>query len=424
MATMMDDRDGLEVAVEEREAWKRRLTITVAPERVARARERELRKVRDSVKLKGFRKGRVPPQVIEQRYGPLVDERTVNSLVSDAYRQALEGEALEPVGEPTFGQVRYEPGESLTFQVELEVMPDIRLQRVGGFRIRRPEFALEEGEVRDVIERLREERAVWEPVERGPEEGDRVSVRIARRGEEGEADETPEGRAYRFELGAGYAIPEVEEAIRSLEAGGSGEFEVTFPEDFDDPEMAGKTQTLRIELQEVKSRRLPALDDQFASEVGDFDSLGALEDAIREDLVRHKERESRDAVRDRIVDALIEANPFEVPRAMVDRYLERVIDAPEDADPEQLENARRSLRPAAERQIKRHLILEHLIEREGLEATDEELEDRVRETAERRGTEPRRLRQRLAREKGLETLRNQIAVEKVFGYLESLSEIE
>lgn len=441
-----ESSSGLDVAVEEREAWKRRLTIKVAPERVARVRRRELQKLRKNVRLKGFRKGKVPERVIEERFGPAVEERTVRALIDEAFRQALDVESLQPLGDPSFGDVQYDPGKSLTFQVEFEIMPEVRLERVGGFRLERPDVDVSDREVDEMLQRLRNERAVWQPADRKPEEGDLVSVRIARLGEatggegeredgEGEvegaagepaeaASEPAEARPYRFELGEGYAIPGVEEAILTLSPGEKGEFDVTFPEDFDDQEMAGATRRLRIELVDVKEKRLPDLDDQFAQDVGDFESLAALRDAILEDLRRHGEEEVEDAMRRRLIDNIVDANPFEVPAAMVERYLDQVIDAPEEADPEQIQSARRELRPTVERQIKHQFLLDTLIEREGFEATEEEVEARIDEIAERRGVTTAEARKRLGRQKGMDEVRRRIAVEKVFDWLLSQSTVD
>ncbi|MFQ5678945.1 MAG: trigger factor [Gemmatimonadota bacterium] len=410
----------VEVAMEEPEAWKRRLTITVPQERVRRARNRERTKLAKSARLKGFRKGKVPAGIIEERFGPLLEQRTVQVLLAEAYHQALDQRGLQPIGDPSFGDVQYDPDRSFTFQVELEVLPELHLERLGGFRIRRPPVEVSEEEVEEALGRLRKERGVWQPVERSPEDGDLVSVLIARLDEEGGAKPRP----YRFEIGAGYAIPEVEAAIRTLSPGQAGEFRVSFPAEFDDPELAGATRTLRIEVQGVKERRLPELDDELASEVGEFDTLEELRSALREDLARHAESAGEEKVRDRLIDSIVEANPFEVPPAMVERYLDGLIEAPEGADPEQVATARDSLRPAAELGIKRQLILDTLAEREGLEATEEELRARIAELAERRGERPEELRRRLGREKRLPGLRRQITVEKVFEHLKNQSTVE
>lgn len=412
------DSGPFEIAVEEDAAWKRKLTITVAPEHVAATRRRESKKLARKVRIKGFRTGKVPPRVIEERYGPAIDERALTALMNEGFQTAVRTHALNTIGEPAVGQVRYDPGESLTFQVEVEIMPEVRLGRTGGFRIKRPTTAFDEREVGQLIDGMRADHAVLEPVERSPEDGDVVSVRIRTEEEDDGAE------PYRFELGAGYAIPDVEQAIRSLEPGGSGEFDITYPDDFSDTELAGTTKRVQVELIDVKAKRLPELDDDFAREISEFDTLEALREAVTVDLERHREREADEAVRERLIDSLIEANAFEVPPSLVARYLDRVIEAPEDADPEQVESARETLAPAIERQIKKDLILDRLIESEGLAASDEEVEERVAALAENSGLTPAEARKRLAREKSLDSLRRRIALDKAFDLLLSQSTIE
>ncbi len=409
---------GLEVEIEEGEAWRRRLRITVSPARVATTRSREKERLARSVRLKGFRPGRIPSEVVEQRFGPAIDDRTIRRLVEDAYREAIEGHDLHPVGEPEIADVEYQEGESLSFEAEFEIVPELRLDRTSGFRIDQPPVEVEDAEVERLMDRIRYDQAMWEPVERQPEDGDMVSVRIGP-----VAEPETELRPYRFELGQGRAIEGVEAAIRSLAPGESGEFEVQYPDDFDDPELAGATRELRVELDEVKQKGLPPLDDEFARSVGDFDTLEALRDAVRDDLHRHAEEEAEETVRQKLLDAIAEANPFEMPRGMVERYLDRIIEAPENADRERVEQARRQVYPSAERHLRRQLILDRLLEEGEYDATEEELDARLAELGEKRGIEPRDLRRRLQRDKQLDRLRRQLAVEKVFEELKRRSNL-
>lgn len=417
---MVTETARVEVAVEEPEAWKRRLTVTVPQERVTRARDRECRKLAKSARLKGFRQGKVPVQVIEQRFGPLLEQRTVQRLLQEAYLQALKQQELQPIGEPKFGDVQYDPGRSFTFQVELEILPELRLDRVSGFRVQRPEVDVSEADVEATLEGLRKQRAVWRPVDRPPTEGDQVAFSITRLDDADNAKPRP----YRLELGAVYIIPEVESAIRGMSPGHGEEFDITFPEDSEDPELAGATRRLRIELMDVKEAQLPEVDDEFARDVGELETLEELTTAIREDLQRHAERDAEDTVRNALTQEIIEANAVEVPPAMVARYLDDIIKAPEDADREQVESARDSLRPAALLQIKRHLVVDALAEREGLEATDQDLTEKIEQLAERSQKKPDEIRRRLHRDKRLEELRRQITAEKVFEYLKSQSTVE
>lgn len=399
----------------------KRLQISVDGAHVAATRRKEAKKLGKTVRIKGFRKGKVPPHVLEDRYGPAIDERTLTALVNEGYREALEREDIQPVGDPIVSDVSYEAGSSLSYAVEVEVMPELALERTAGFRVERPTFTVGDSDVDEILENMRGDHAVLEPVERRPADGDVVSVTI--RPAVGEGDEQPEERPYRFELGAGYAIPDVEDAIRTLEPGTDGRFEVRYPDDFGSSELAGATRDLVIRLVDVRQKRLPEIDDDFAAQVGDFDTLDELRTAIRDDVAAHREREADDAVREKLIDEILGANPFEVPPSLVTRYLERVIDAPEDADPERVEEARRNVRPAVVRQIKRDLVLEHVIEERGLETTKEELDARIAEIAANQGLEPLDVRQRLAREKQLDQLRHRMAVDKAFAFLLEGSEV-
>lgn len=421
-STKQTRAERFEIAVETEAPCVRRVRITVEPSHVAATRRREGKKVGRSVRMKGFRKGKVPPRVIEERYGPEIDERTVTALVNEGFREAVRTHELHTVGDPAVDDVRYEAGESLSFSVDIEVMPEITLERIGGFRVTRPEVTVGDTDIDEILEGMRAERAVLEPVERVPETSDIVSVRI--RPVDAGADGDDEGKPYRFELGAGYAIPDVETAILHLTPGGSGTYDVSYPSDFGNEKLAGSTRALEIELIDVKAKRLPDLDDEFAREVGDFDSLDELREAVEGDLIRHREGEADGAVREQLLDAVLDANAFEVPPSLVSRYLDRVLEAPEDADPDQLREARESVRPAVERQIKRDMVIDRLIQDHDAEPSREDVEERLREIGERNGLSVSEIRQRLAKEKRLDGLRREMAVGRVFDVLIEGSEIQ
>ena len=441
--------DPIDVAVEELEAWKRRLTITVDAKRVLQARARERKKLSKKLRLKGFRAGKVPTHIVEQRYGELVDQRTVQSLVEDAYREAVRRQSLDPIGAPEFGQVNYSQGENLTFQVDVEIMPILNLKRTGGFKISRPEVSVADDEVDGVLQRLREERGVWEPSETPPEEGDLVAVRITNLDDAASAgspegssapsagagaaakdtgpDEADGGELYRFPLGGGYAIEDVEKAVRTLSPSESGTFSVRFPDDFGDTAMAGQTRRLEIDLVESKRRRLAPLDDDFASQVGEFETLEDLRRQIREDLLKHQQEESEQRVRDEILDSIVEANPFEVPDSLVEGYLDRILGsdraAAETPEAEAAE-ARRSVRPIAQQQLKRELVLERLIQDLGIEVSDAQVDAHIATNAERRGVDAKELRRQWLRQGGLESVRRRVVIDGAFEHLEGLSTVE
>lgn len=414
----------LKIDVEEPRTTARRLRITVPADRIERERESVAERVARGVQLPGFRKGKVPAHVLRQRFGATIERETVERIVDEAYREAVQEKGFEPVGEASVDNVDYSPGEDLTFDVEFEVQPEIGLDRVGGFKIEVEKPTVDEEEVDRVLERLRDEQAVWRPVEEGrPEPGDRVLVRMHPVTED-EAEEA-EPREYQIVLGKDQAIPDVEEAIRTLGPGEAGEFTIQIPREGEPPE-SGETEAhrVRIHLDEVHRAELPELDDEFAQDLGDFEDLDELRARIRQDLESEAASESERAVRTQLIERIAEANPFDVPDAMVERYLDQLLQGQEGADAEQLAQARQSARPMAERAIKRMLIVDRLAEEHGLRATEDELDVRVEEIARANDRPVGQIWAQLQKSGRLRALEDEMTEAKVFEYLKSQSTIE
>ena len=417
----------LKVAVDEPGAWARRLTITVPAERVSRERRAVARSISRSARLPGFRKGHVPDAVLERHYGATISQRVVERLIERAYREALSEHGLEPISEAAVGRIDYDEGADLTFDVEFDVRPAIELARTGGFTVKRPSIPVTDDEVERVIERLREEQAEWHDVTaESPREGDSAFVRITPIGEDDSEGHT---RGYEIALGRDQALPDVEAAIRSLEPGATGEFLVRAPETAGDPaasEGVQPSEERRIRLELVAARRpeRPEADDAFAQALGDFRTLEELRARVREDLASEAQRESARILNQRLIEGLIEANAFEVPKTMVDRYVAGLLPASEDDDREQRAQILQAARPAAERAIKRMLILERLAETEDLGAGEEEIEARLAEIAERNNRTSAQVRGELRKAGRLDAIVDSLTEEKVFAWLAERSTIE
>jgi trigger factor len=410
----------LDVAVEVGDGWTRKLTITIPPERVGRTRAAERKRLGKRVRIKGFRRGKIPADVIEQRYRDFLDEHVRSVLVEEAYREAVDETDLRPAGAAHITNVQYAPGDRLTFQAEFEIMPAVTLDRVGGFKLERETAPVTDEEVSEILERIRSEHADWSEVERSPVDGERVSVAIEPLPEP-DSEPAGEARPYQFVLGSGQALEDVESAIKGIEPGNAGTFEITFAGEGE--EAVSETRRLHIRLDSVEEQVLPDLDDALAAKAGDFEDLAALEEAIRSDLARHHEDEGEARLRGQIMQAVIDANPFAVPHALVDRYLDEMIQAPEDADPEKVQEARKELAPLAEGRIKEQLVIDKIIERQDLHASDEEVREEIERLAEARGISTAELRRQLAREGSFESVGRNLAVEKVFEYLKGESSI-
>jgi trigger factor len=419
---MATDPSTLTIDLEEQDAWRRRLTVTVPAGTVQTERNKIIQRLGAKLKLPGFRKGRIPPHVVEQRFGGTVNQELLDKVIGEHYRQALQIESLEPISEGQLEDVKYQDREDLTFSISFDVQPVIELERLGGFTVQKPALEVADEDMDRVVERLREQNGAWIPTEGGvPEDGNLVTLQIQRL-EDGEPAGDP--RPYEIVLGDGEAIADVEEAIRTLAVDEEGDFTVTFPEDFPDEERRGEKQHLRIALQDRKIRELPEVDDDFAKSLGDFEDLAALKTRIREDLEREAQDQAEGAVRTALVENLLEANPFQVPRSMVDRYVSSVLGDTSKLDPEMVARTQESLRPEAEKTVKRILLVDRVAELEGLRATEEEIDDRVQEIADKNDVKPAQVYANLQKSGGLDSLEREIMERKVFDFLKSQSTVK
>lgn len=422
----------LKIEMEEAERWNRRLSITVPADRVQRVRTSVAAQIGRTARLPGFRKGKLPAKIIEQRFGRSIDQETLDRTIQDAYREALSEEGLAPITQGQIDNVEYEAGEPLSFDVQFEVQPVIELARTNGFSAIRPKFEVGDDEVDAVIERLRDERASWEDIEAEatPDFGDEVLVEILA----GTGEDAEEPRQYRFELGEGQAIPDVEEAIRTLTREGEGEFDVRFPDDFQDEARQGAEEHMRIRLLDASRKVLPDLDAAFANEIGEFEDIAALRARIMEDLQQDAKQRSESDVRGQLLERIIEANSFEVPASMEERYLDHVFQPNRGRGGDELENlspedeqrfaeVRDQVRPQAQQALRRMLVLERLAEQEGLRATQDEIDERIDALAARHERSPSEVYIQLEKTGQLESLEREITEDKVFAHLASQNQI-
>ncbi len=414
----------LQISVEETAAWSRKLVITVPEGRVKSERAKVAKQLSKRVKLPGFRKGKVPLSHLESRFGAEIDRQTQQKVIDAAFSEAVQAKDLDPISAPRVAKVSYDRDSELTFEVAFDIRPEIKLGRVSGFRLSRAEVTVADEEVDAQLAMLRQQQALWKPADRKPAASDSVEVTITPLEQEASEASEAEGQPYRFTLGEGRAIPDVEAAIMTLDPGGAAEFTVTFPDDFEDEEQRGKSRRLQIELKQVLEQELPTLDDEFARSLGDFEDLEALRETVAKDLLHHKEQEVEAKLDHEIIESIIQANPFEVPESMIERYLDALVGPPpEDADPDLVDRAREQARPAAEWGIKRTLIIQRVAEDEGLEATKEDVQERLQELAKRMGRQAGEVRARMAKSGELRDLERRITEEKVFAYLKEQSEI-
>ena len=422
---MANDTLDLKISIEQPAAWSRRLTITVPASRVEQERKAAVQRLAKKARIPGFRQGKVPAAVMEKRWGPAIQQDAIEKLVGEAYREAIAREGLQPITQGSIDRIDYSDGSDLTFDVAVEIRPELDLQRLGGFEVERDHPTIGTQQLDEVLDRLRGEQAVWRPLtpEETPLNGDLATVEITPRDDATEA-EPGKARRYEIVLGEGQAVPAIEDAIRTLRPGESNEFTVSLPENAEDSASPLKAHKIFIEMVEAKRPELPTLDDEFAKALGDFGSLDVLRERVRTDLEAEAERESERSVRARLIGAIAEANPFEVPDSMIDRYVEQMMPPREGADPQRVAELQQQARPMAAQALKRMLIVERVAELESLRATPDEVDARVANIAERLGRAVAEVRAQLQKSGRLAEIEDEVTEEKVFGYLKSLSTIK
>ena len=410
----------IEITPKKTDGVERLLQISVPVETVRDAEDKAARRYATRVRLPGFRPGKAPAAMIKKRFADAIRQETLESLVQEAYKEVIEREQLKLASQPHVHDVKFGENEPLTFELHFEVRPEIELARTQGFRVRRTERLVTDEQVREQIDQLREQRAAWTPVEDKPAPGDMVTVLLATADDSGAV---PEGKQYPLVLGAGQAIPGIEELIMEARPGQTIERPVKWPEDFPDEAQRSKTKTVRVTLQDVKRKTLPELDDAFAREVGDFDSMDALLKAIRDDLEANATRESESEVRQRLLDDIIGANQFDIPPSWVNQLVDAYANAYQIPDGEK-ERFATEFRPMAERQVRRDLVIDTVAERENLTATEADLDDRIAETAAKRSADPGQLYASLQKAGRLKELERSITEDKVFKWLLERNTVE
>ena len=397
----------------------RHVQITVPVETVKDAEEKAARRYASSVRLPGFRPGKAPATMVRKKFADAIRQEALEALVRDAYKEVVEKQDLKVASQPHVHDVKFEEGKPLTFELHFEIRPDLELARTAGFRVTKRKAVVTQENVRDQIESIRDQRAAWAPVEGKPLPGDMVNVEIST----GDDTTGGEARSYPLVLGAGQAIAGIEELIMEAAPGETVERPVKWPDDFPDESQRGQTKTVKVRLQDVKRKSAPDLDDAFAREVGDFDSIAALEAAVRSDLEEHARRDAEAEVRQKLVDEIIGANPFDVPPSWVRQFAENYAEAYQ-IPAEERERFATEFRSMAERQIRRDLVIETIAEREKLAATEKDIDDRLTEQAEKRGVNPGQLYAQLEKSGRLKEIERSLTEDKVFQWLLEKNEVQ
>ena len=409
----------IDIQISQSDAASRTLTVTVPVERVQEAENRTARMYGKRAKVPGFRQGKVPEAVVRRRFGDAIRQSVLEELLRESWDRARDEQGIKPIADPRVKILKFEDGEPLSFELSVDVRPELDLSRTEGFKLTRRAKAVTDEQVDAQLLQLREQKAPWSPAEGRAKEGDLVEATIANL--DGDAED--KGEPVRFVLGQGRALPDLEAQVMQLDAGGQWEGSIRFPEDHPDEARRGQARKVRVTLHEVKRQAVPELNDEFAKELGQFDNVAALRDAVREDLENEAKREADAALRGELIDQIAAANNVSVPPSLLHRALHAYASAygvPE----EKHHDFEHEFRPVAEAQVRRDLIVEAIADKHTLHATPALIDERIAEIAARRGESPASVRAALEKGNRLRELERSITDENVFAHLLGKSTVD
>ena len=368
-------------------ALERRIDMTVPVAEIEKEVDSRLKRMARTVKMPGFRPGKVPMKIVAQTYGPQARSEAIGAAVEKAFGDKVREQNLRVAGYPRIETKEAAGGEALEFSAVFEVYPQVPLGELSGHKVERPVLTVGDAEVDQTIDVLRKQRTTYEAVDRAAQEGDRVVIDFAGR-KDGELFDGGKGEDFPFVIGAGSMLKDFEAAVTGLKAGEGKTFDMTFPQDYHAARLAGQQVQFEITVKRVEGPVLPAVDADFARALGVGDGdVAKLRDEVRANLDREVKRRIQAKVKEQVMDALLAANPIEVPKALVEQESRQLADnAKRDLEMRGMKTKDIPVEPAwfgeqAVRRVKLGLIMAELVKAKELYAKPEQVRALVDEMA-------------------------------------------
>lgn len=387
----------MSLQVEKLEHNMAKLTVEVAAEDVEKALQAAYLKQRKQINIPGFRKGKVPRQMIEKMYGPEVFyDEAANNMIPDAYAKAYDESELDIVSQPKIEVVQMEKGKPFIFTAEVATKPEVTLGDYKGLKVDKVSTRVTQKEVDEEIEKERERNArTIEVTDRAVQDKDEVTLDFEGF-VDGVAFEGGKGEDYPLTIGSGSFIPGFEEQLIGAEIDKEVEVNVTFPKEYHSEELAGKDATFKCTVHTIKAKELPELDDEFASEVSECETMDAYRAEVKKNIKERKERTGKEKKENQAVDQAIENAQMDIPEAMIEFQVRQMADdfarriQQQGLTVEQYfqftgmtaEKMMEVMRPQAEKSIKTRLLLEAIVKAENIEVSDERVEEELTKMAE------------------------------------------
>ena len=420
----------MSVQVENLEKNMVKLTIEVPAEEVEKALNAAYQKQKNSISVPGFRKGKVPRAMIEKMYGVEVFyEEAANTLMQNSYAAAVEESGCDVVSRPTVDVVQIEKGKTFIYTAEVAVKPEVKLGKYTGVTVTKANVKVTAAEVKEALEAERNKNARTVSVERAAKLGDTVMIDY-----EGSVDGVPfdGGKAENspLELGSHSFIDTFEDQLVGHKAGEEVDVNVTFPEQYHAADLAGKPALFKVKINEVTTKELPKLDDEFASEVSEFETLAEYKEDLKKQLEEKKAAEAKREQEDEAIAAIVEDSEMEIPEAMIQTQCEDMVNefaqriAQSGLTMEQymqfsgqtVQGLMEQVRPEAETRIKTSLVLEAIVKAEGIEVSDADVDAEIEKMAGMYGMDPEQLKTYMG-DAEKSSMKNQMSITKAVDFI-------
>jgi trigger factor len=403
---------------------KRSLEIEIPLEEVERAKERVTNSIKQRVRLPGFRPGKAPISMIQSRFEGEIRHEVLELLLPQAFRDRVQKDDLKVIGTPDISDLHFEPGQPIRFKADFEVAPEFDIGEYRGLPVKYEEPTVSDEEVEKRLESVRESKAEYPNLDPRPiENGDYVLVHL--KSISGLAE--PIDQDVQIQVGGEETLPAFNEALIGASPDEVKQVEVTYPDDYGQERLAGKTVHFELTPKFIRKKELPALDDEFARDLGDFQTLDEFKEHLRRSIFQEKQFIAQQKAKEELIDQLVQNNDFPVPEAYIDRQIEnqvrmqiRDIAGPGiDLSTLKLDwqKIKENQRDKAVRNVKASLLLEKIASREGIHATKDEVDREVQRIARQQREAVAVTRARLDKEGTLPRIAGQIQTEKTLQFL-------
>ena len=408
------------------EGCKHELEITVPVEDIQQETERVVADIAKKAKLPGFRPGKAPQSLIRTRFKQEIQQDVLEKILPKAFRARAEQEQLQIVGTPNVTDVHFHEGEPLRFKAQFEVMPTIELKEFRDLPVVYNEPTVTDEQIAERLESIREQKAEYVNQDPRPlADGDFAVVNLTSiSGVEGEPIKSENMMLH---IGDPETMPEFSENLRGLSPGEDKEIDVTYPEDYAQEKIAGKTVRFLVEVKGVRQKELPELNDEFARDLGDFQNLDEVRDAIRKAIFAEEDHKAKSEAKDKLVTQLVEAHDFPVPETFIDRQIENQVEtylrqiAGRGVDPRNMKldwnKIKESQKDKATHDVKASLLLEKVADTESIHATQEEVDREVQRLAKQEREPVAAMRMKLEKDGSIGRIASRIRTEKVLNFL-------